>query len=63
MPGVSRFVSKLFYYLKRAICRKTVLRFVSNTFLIFGRGNKERNCVRYFEMRKYAFLIFENENK
>ena len=28
-------------------------------FLIFEKGNKQKNCARYFEICKYAFLIFE----
>ena len=28
-------------------------------FLIFEKGEEQKNCARYFEIRKYAFLIFE----
>ena len=28
-------------------------------FLIFEKGDEQKNCARYFEIRKYAFLIFE----
>ena len=28
-------------------------------FLIFQKGDKQKNCARYFKIRKYAFLIFE----
>ena len=27
-------------------------------FLIFEKGEEQKNCARYFEIRKYAFLIF-----
>ena len=36
-----------------------ILRFVSMPFLIFEKGDEQKNCARYFEIRKYAFLIFE----
>ena len=36
-----------------------ILRFVSMLFLIFEKGDEQKNCARYFEIRKYAFLIFE----
>ena len=39
--------------------QKIVLGLVNILFLIFEKGNKQKNCVRYFEIRKYAFLIFE----
>ena len=32
-------------------------------FIIFEKGNNQRNCPKYFEIPKHAFLIFENENK
>ena len=36
-----------------------ILRFVSILFLIFEKGDEQKNCARYFEIRKYAlFLIF-----
>ena len=35
-----------------------ILRFVSMLFLIFEKGDEQKNCARYFEIRKYAFLIF-----
>ena len=35
------------------------LRFVSMLFLIFEKGDEQKNCARYFEICKYAFLIFE----
>ena len=40
-----------------------ILRFVSMLFLIFEKGDKKKNCARYFETRKYAFLIFEKGDK
>ena len=48
--------------MKKGISKKTapgILRFVSMLFLIFEKGDKKKNCARYFEIRKYAFLIFE----
>ena len=34
----------------------SILRFVSMPFLIFEKGNEQKNCARYFEIRKYAFF-------
>ena len=48
--------------LKKGISKKTVLRFVSILFLIFAKGNKQKNCARHFEIHKYAFLIFVKGN-
>ena len=39
-----------------------VLRFVSVLVSIFEKENEEKNCPRYFEICKYAFLIFEKGN-
>ena len=42
------------------MCKKSVpgiLRFLSMLLLIFEKGDKQRDCARYFEIRKY--LIFE----
>ena len=39
-----------------------VLRFVSILVSIFEKENEEKNCPRYFEICKYAFLIFEKGN-
>ena len=36
-----------------------ILRFVSMFFLIFEKSHEQKNCARYFEIRKYVFLIFE----
>ena len=36
-----------------------ILRFISMLFVIFKNGNRQKNCARYFKIRKYAFLIFE----
>ena len=44
--------------MKKGIRKKIVLRFVSILFLIFEKRKKEKNCVRYFEIIKYAFLMF-----
>ena len=41
------------------MCKKTVpgiLRFVCMLFLIFEKGDKQKNCAGYFEIRKYAFF-------
>ena len=35
------------------------LGFISILFLIFEKRDKQKKCARYFEIRKYAFLIFE----
>ena len=32
-------------------------------FLIFEKGDEQKNCARYFEIHKYAFLIFENRDE
>ena len=47
--------------MKKRISKKIVLRFVSILFLIFEKRKKEKNCVRYFEIIKYAFLMFGKE--
>ena len=39
------------------------MRFVNMLFLMFEKGDKQKNCVRCFEIRKYAFLIFEKGNE
>ena len=39
--------------------QKIVPGFVSIYFLISEKGNKQKNYVRYFEIRKHAFLIYE----
>ena len=36
-----------------------MLRFVSILFLLFEKGISKKNCARYFEVRKYTFLIFK----
>ena len=33
--------------------------FVSILFLIFKKGDKQKNCARYFKIHKYAFLILQ----
>ena len=60
MPGILRFVSMLFLIFEKGMSKKTVpgiLRFVSMLFLIFEKGDEQKNCARYFEIRKYAFLM------
>ena len=47
-----------FYYYKKGI-----LRFVSILFLIFEKGDKQKNCAKFFKICKYTFLIFEKEDK
>ena len=44
------------------ISKKTVsaiLKFVSMLFLTFTKEDQQKNCARYFKIRKYPFLIFE----
>ena len=36
--------------------KRGILRFVSMLFLIFEKGDEQRNCARYFEICKYAFF-------
>ena len=36
-----------------------ILRFITMLFLIFEKGDEQKYCARYFEIRKHAFLIFE----
>ena len=36
-----------------------ILRFANMHFLIFKKKNEQKDCARYFEIGKYAFLIFE----
>ena len=58
VPGILRFVSMLFLIFEKGMSKKTVpgiLRFVSILFLIFEKGDEQKNCARYFEIRKYAF--------
>ena len=45
---------KIFIFMKR-----DVLRFVSMLFSIFEKGDEQKNCVRFFKICKYSFLIFE----
>ena len=45
--------------MKKGVSKKIVLRFVRILFLIFENRNKQKNCVRYFEIIKYALLMFE----
>ena len=35
-----------------------ILTFVSMLFLTLKKWDKQKNCARYFKIRKYAFLIF-----
>ena len=34
---------------------KKCARICKYAFLIFAKGNKQKNCARYFQIRKYAF--------
>ena len=50
--------------MKKGISEKIVLgflRFVSIHFLIFEKGDKRKNCARFFKVCKYTFLIFEKK--
>ena len=52
--------------MKKRISEKIVLGFlgfVSILFLIFEKGDKQKNCARFFKICKYAFLIFEKGDK
>ena len=33
-----------------------ILRFASTLFFKFEKGDKQNNCAKYFEIRKYAFF-------
>ena len=33
-----------------------ILKFVSILFLIFEKGDEQKNCARYFEIRKHSFF-------
>ena len=33
-----------------------ILRFVSMLIIIFEKGDEQKNCARYSEIRKYAFF-------
>ena len=33
-----------------------ILKFVSILFLIFEKGDVQKDCARYFEIRKYSFF-------
>ena len=39
--------------------KRDVLRFVSMLFSIFEKGDEQKNCVKFFKICKYSFLIFE----
>ena len=47
---------KIFIIMKRSVLR---LIYAKYAFSIFEKGNKQKNCARYFEICKYAFLISE----
>ena len=53
--------------MKKGISKKIALgflRFVSILFLIFEKGDKQKNCARFFKIYKYTFiLIFEKGDK
>ena len=34
----------------------SIFRFVSMLFLIFEKGDEQKNCARYFEICKYDFF-------
>ena len=57
-PGILRFVSMHFKYLKKGLSKKIapgILRFVSMHFKYLKKGMSKKNCSRYFEICKYAF--------
>ena len=35
-----------------------ILRFESMLFLIFEKGDEQKNCASYFEIREYTFFNF-----
>ena len=41
----------------------SILRFLNIIFLMFEQGGEQKICAMYFEICKYAFLIFEKEDK
>ena len=42
---------------------KNCVRFEKYNFLIFGKGEKQKNFVGFFKICKYTFLIFEKGDK
>ena len=57
--GVLRFVSMVFLIFEKRMIKKTmlgILRFLSVLFLIFEKGGEQKNCARYFQIRKCAFF-------
>ena len=66
MPGILRFVSMLCLIFENGIYKETVpaiLRYISLRFLIFeqalftiSKGDKEKNCPRFFRTYKYPFF-------
>ena len=58
VPGILRLVNMLFLIFEKEDKQKIVsgfLKFISMLFIIFEKGDKRKNCVRYFEICKYAF--------
>ena len=41
------------------IMKRGILRFLSILFLIFEKGDKQKNCPRYFEIPKYSFYYLK----
>ena len=58
--GILRFVSMLFLIFEKGMSKKkkkTARYFkICMFFLIFEKGDEQRNCARYFEICKYAFF-------
>ena len=49
----------LFLIFEKVMSKKIALeifRFVSMLFLIFEKSDEKKNCVRNFQIRKYAFF-------
>ena len=59
MPDILRFISMFFLRFERDIRKKIVAgisRFVTILFLIFKKGDKQKNCNKFFRIYKYAFF-------
>ena len=58
MPSIFRFISMLFLMFEKGMSKKTARYFqiCKYAFLIFEKGDEQKNCARYFQIRKYAFF-------
>ena len=64
VPGISAFVSMYFLIFENGICKNTgpgILRFVCMLCFNISKGDKQKDCARYFKICNYAFSIFEKE--